>query len=175
MDLNQILESTITVCSNEWKYHAEMEIDFSPGLPRILCFSGDLGQVFLNIIVNSAHAIEKVVGETGGGMGKIVVRTQKTDFGVQVQISDTGGGIPEHIQDKVFDPFLKPKSVEERQDKVWLLHMGLSLTNTRVKSFLTLKTRWEQHSPLNCQSSEYDFGWRVICFSIQSTFIKALL
>ncbi|WP_051309308.1 ATP-binding protein [Desulfogranum japonicum] len=108
-DLNEILESTITVCRNEWKYHAKMEKEFSPDLPAILCFPGDLGRVFLNIIVNAAHAIEKAAGNQQGGLGKIIVRTQKTAFGVQVQISDTGSGIPEHIRDKVFDPFFTTK------------------------------------------------------------------
>ena len=57
VDINQILESTITVCKNEWKYLAEIETDFAPDLPLVDCFAGEISQVFLNIIVNGAHAI----------------------------------------------------------------------------------------------------------------------
>ena len=57
VDINRALESTITVAKNEWKYVAEMKTDFDPLLPPVPCFPGELNQVFLNIIINAAHAI----------------------------------------------------------------------------------------------------------------------
>ena len=56
-DINRCLDSTLTVCRNEWKYVADVETDFSGDLPHISCIPGDLNQVFLNLVVNAAHAI----------------------------------------------------------------------------------------------------------------------
>jgi two-component system, NtrC family, sensor kinase len=111
VDINKILESTITVCRNEWKYVAEMETDFAPGLPLIPCFAGEVSQVFLNIIVNGAHAIGDVTEGGSKGKGKISIRTGTVENGVQIRISDTGGGIPTEIQERVFDHFFTTKAL----------------------------------------------------------------
>jgi len=58
-DLNRALESTITVCSNAWKYVAEVDTDFDPKLPMINCLPDQLNQAILNLIINCAHAIEE--------------------------------------------------------------------------------------------------------------------
>lgn len=110
VDINRMLESTITVCKNEWKYVAEMETDFAPDLPLVPCFSGEISQAFLNIIVNGAHAISDVTEGGRKGKGKISIRTTITEnYSVQIRISDTGGGIPETIQDRIFDQFFTTK------------------------------------------------------------------
>src|SRR5579871_605903 len=57
MNINRAIESTVTVARNEWKYVAEMELDLAPDLPPAPCLPGDLNQVFLNLIINAAHAI----------------------------------------------------------------------------------------------------------------------
>ncbi len=112
IDINKIIDNTITVCRNEWKYVAEMETSFAPDLPMISCFQGDLSQVFLNLIVNAAHAIESdAAARTDSKMGKISIITKKFDGGVSIQISDTGGGIPVTIQERIFDPFFTTKPV----------------------------------------------------------------
>jgi two-component system, NtrC family, sensor kinase len=110
VDINKILESTITVCRNEWKYVAEMETDFAPDLPLTPCFAGEISQVFLNIIVNGAHAIGDFTEGGSKGKGKIAIRTSKQENRIQIRISDTGGGIPQEIQDRVFDPFFTTKA-----------------------------------------------------------------
>ena len=110
VDINKILESTITVCRNEWKYVAEMETDFAPDLPPALCFAGEISQVFLNIIVNGAHAIGDFTEGGSKGKGKISIRTSRNKTGLQIRISDTGGGIPKEIQDRVFAPFFTTKA-----------------------------------------------------------------
>lgn len=108
-DINKILENTITVCRNEWKYVAEMEQDLAADLRPVPCFSGDIGQVFLNIIVNGAHAIENFQKSHRNDMGTILVATRQLENGVQIRINDSGGGIPEDIQERVFDPFFTTK------------------------------------------------------------------
>jgi len=107
--INKILESTVTVSRNEWKYVAEMEMDFAADLPLVLCHASELSQVFLNIIVNSAHAIDDIKEESKKEMGKISIQTTKIPHGVEIRITDTGGGIPEEIQERVFEPFFTTK------------------------------------------------------------------
>ena len=76
-DLNRALDSTATVASNEWKYVAELRMDLDPDLPLVPCLPADLNQVFLNMIVNAAHAIGDVVGDGSNGKGVITVSTHR--------------------------------------------------------------------------------------------------
>lgn len=110
-DLNRALDSTLTVASNEWKYVAELVKDFDPNLPMTPCLPADLNQVFLNMIVNAAHAIADVVGEGGGRKGVITVRTRSAENAVEVEISDTGKGMTEEVKARIFDPFFTTKEV----------------------------------------------------------------
>jgi len=107
-DLNMALQSTITVARNEWKYVAEVEAGFAE-LPLVICNVGDLNQVFLNLLINAAHAIADVV--PNGGKGRITVRTAAEGDKVHISIADTGAGIPEDIRGKIFDPFFTTKEV----------------------------------------------------------------
>ncbi len=109
-DINKIIDSTATVCRNEWKYVAELTTDLSPDLPAIPCFAGEISQVILNIIVNAAHAIGDVTEGGSKGMGRISISTGRTDTGVRIRLSDTGGGIPEQIRNRIFDPFFTTKA-----------------------------------------------------------------
>jgi len=79
-------------------------------LPPVHCQVGELNQAFLNIIVNAAHAIAD--GPRGDDQrGLITVRTRVDGTDAVVEISDTGGGIPEAIRDHIFDPFFTTKEV----------------------------------------------------------------
>lgn len=106
ININLALENTLLVAHNSYKYIAELETQFG-NLPSIECFPGELNQVFLNLIVNAAHAIE----DSQKGHGKITVSTQATENGVEVRISDTGSGIPEAIRDRIYEPFFTTKDV----------------------------------------------------------------
>lgn len=108
-DLNRALESTLTVARNELKYVADVETDFRE-LPPVPCRLGDLNQVFLNLLVNAAHAIRDVVKDTGK-RGRIRVTTRQDGAHVKIAISDTGCGIPPEIREKIFDPFFTTKEV----------------------------------------------------------------
>ncbi len=111
-DVNQGLKTTISVSRNEWKYAAEMETDLDLDLPLVPCLPGELNQVFLNIIVNAAHAIEDHKEKTGrSDMGKIVVSTRLIDGFAEIRIQNSGSGITEEIQSKLFDPFFTTKEV----------------------------------------------------------------
>jgi PAS domain S-box-containing protein len=108
-DLNKALLSTLTVARNELKYVADVETDFGE-LPLVVCNISDLNQVFLNLLVNAAHAIGEAAKGTGE-KGKIRVRTVADGKTVLVSIMDTGCGIPEGIHSKIFDPFFTTKEV----------------------------------------------------------------
>jgi len=108
-DLNRALLSTLTVARNELKYVADVQTEFGD-LPLVVCNIGDLNQVFLNLLVNAAHAIGDVVKGTGG-KGTIRVRTVAEEKTVLVAITDTGAGIPEPIRNRIFDPFFTTKEV----------------------------------------------------------------
>ena len=105
IDVNRALENTLTVARNEYKYVADVETDFGE-LPTVEGYTGELRQVFLNLVVNAAHAI----GETGR-RGKITLRTRAGKDHVEITIADTGCGIPEEIRDKIFDPFFTTKGI----------------------------------------------------------------
>ena len=110
-DLNRALSSTITVCSNEWKYAAEVITDFDPDLPLVPCFPNQLNQVVLNLIVNAAHAIEDHNAEAPSTLGCITITTRQDGDWVEILVRDSGGGIPEEIQHLIFDPFFTTKKI----------------------------------------------------------------
>jgi PAS domain S-box-containing protein len=108
-DLNKALHSTLIVARNELKYVADVETDLGE-LPPVVCHLGDINQVFLNLLVNAAHAIKEVVKESGE-KGKILVQTRREGEMVRIAITDTGCGIPESIRTKIFEPFFTTKEV----------------------------------------------------------------
>ena len=97
------------MCIRDRKYVADVEEHYGR-LPPVLCHLGDLNQVFLNLMVNAAHAIGDVMEKTGK-KGRIVVRTRQDAEWVEIAIRDTGTGIPEAARDKIFDPFFTTKEV----------------------------------------------------------------
>jgi PAS domain S-box-containing protein len=111
VDLNHAIESTITVARNEWKYVADLETEFDPALPLIVCHVGEFNQVILNLIVNAAHAIADVVGKGGSEKGKIKVQTRNCPEWAEIRIQDTGSGIPEKVRARIFDPFFTTKEI----------------------------------------------------------------
>ena len=108
-DLNRALDSTLTVAYNEWKYVADLVTDFDPGLPLVFCLPAELNQVFLNMIVNAAHAMGDVLCD--GAKGTLTVRTRHNTDWVEISIGDTGGGMTEEVKSRIFDPFFTTKPV----------------------------------------------------------------
>lgn len=101
-DLARGLNSTLNIVSNEIKYKAEVVKEYSD-LPEVECLASQINQVFMNLLVNAAHAIEE--------HGTITVRTGIEDNGAWVAINDTGKGIDAETQKKIFDPFFTTKPV----------------------------------------------------------------
>lgn len=102
-DLHVGLDSTLNIAHNGIKYKAEVVKDYGE-LPLVRCNASQINQVFMNLIVNAAHAIEK--------QGRITIHTEKRDADwVCVEISDTGCGVPEAIKRRIFEPFFTTKEV----------------------------------------------------------------
>lgn len=109
-DLKRAIESTLNVSRNEYKYAAEMETDYDETMPPVECMVGELNQVVLNMVVNASHAIQDVVKDSGD-RGVIRVSTKHDNGWAEIRISDTGGGMPDHVKARVFEPFFTTKEV----------------------------------------------------------------
>lgn len=107
-NINQALETTLVVAHNEYKLLARVDAQFGE-LPEVKCNIGELNQVFLNLIVNAAHAVQDAGKDAAEGV--IGIRTSVADGLVEIGISDNGCGIPTEIANKVFDPFFTTKEV----------------------------------------------------------------
>jgi PAS domain S-box-containing protein len=124
VDLNAALRNTLIVARSTYKYVAEVTTELGD-LPPVVCNGGDVNQVFLNLIVNAAHAIEDRVGD-GDERGTITVRTRRDGEHVTVSIADTGAGIPADVAGRIFDPFFTTKDVGRGTGQ------GLAIARTMV-------------------------------------------
>lgn len=110
IDINKALQQIAAISKNEWKYVAELVMDLDSSNPVIAGYPGPLNQVFLNIIINAAHAIREQIGESGS-KGHITIRTAVSAHSAVITITDTGCGIPSENIQKIFDPFFTTKPV----------------------------------------------------------------
>jgi PAS domain S-box-containing protein len=107
-DLNHAIETTLTVARGEYKYWATIETRYTE-LPEVLCNVGELNQVFLNLIVNAAHAIEQSGKDSTSG--RISISSVSDGQSVTIVIADNGCGIPAENLERIFDPFFTTKEV----------------------------------------------------------------
>jgi len=103
VDLRQLLENTVSLCSNELKYYATLHREIED-LPPVACFPAQIEQVFVNLLVNASQAL-------GGRKGDITLRAAREGDGVVVSVRDTGGGISKENLSKLFLPFFTTKPV----------------------------------------------------------------
>lgn len=149
VDVNAGLANTVTVCRNEWKYVAEVHLDLAPDLPHVMGHAGDLNQVFMNLLVNAAHAVGDRL-RTGGAaladplpgsrdaalptdgaeraLGHITISTRFVDGEVLVRVRDDGTGIAPEVLPRIFDPFFTTKEVGRGTGQ------GLAITRNLVVS-----------------------------------------
>jgi len=118
-DINECLENTIAIAWNELKYKVTLERDFGE-LPPLKCHPQQLNQVFMNLLVNGAQAIEE--------KGVIKLKTWHNDKYIFVQIADDGCGIPEENLTRIFEPFFTTKKVGEGTG------LGMSISYDIVKA-----------------------------------------
>ena len=117
--INDCLDSTLNMARNEIKYVADVERDYDPALPLINCYPQKLNQVFMNLLVNAAHAIER--------HGTIHIKTRNEGGDIVVSISDTGKGIAPENLTRIFEPFFTTKEVGKGTG------LGLSISYDIIK------------------------------------------
>jgi two-component system NtrC family sensor kinase len=101
-DINDGLESTLNVVWSELKYKADVKREFGP-LPPVRCIAAQVNQVFMNLLVNAAQAIDS--------HGTITVRSGTEGDRAWVEIADSGHGMPPEVQKRIFEPFFTTKPV----------------------------------------------------------------
>jgi len=101
-DINDGIETTLNVVWNELKYKATVNKELG-NLPMVKCYPQQLNQVFMNLFVNAAQAIEK--------QGDISIATKADNGFVEIKIGDTGSGIDKENLSRIFDPFFTTKDV----------------------------------------------------------------
>jgi signal transduction histidine kinase len=123
-NLNQGIDSTLNIVNNEIKYKAEVVKDYGV-LPDVHCLPSELNQVFMNLLVNAAHAIT-------AERGLITIRSGVEPDGdrVWIEVSDNGSGIAKENLGRIFDPFFTTKPVGKGTG------LGLSLSYGIVKKHL---------------------------------------
>ncbi len=119
LDINKAIETTINILWNELKYKAEIVKQYGR-IPEIRCFPQKISQVFMNLLLNAAQAIEE--------QGVITISTQLAEKFVEIKIADTGCGIPKQNLNRLFDPFFTTKPVGTGTG------LGLSITYEIIKA-----------------------------------------
>lgn len=94
-DVHEGLESTLTLVAHELKRRINVMRDYGQ-VREIECVPNQLNQVFMNMLINAAQAIE--------GEGAIRIRTREEEGAIRISISDSGKGIAPEVLPKIFDP-----------------------------------------------------------------------
>lgn len=144
VDLHAGIDSTLNIVNNEIKYKADVVKHYGP-LPEVQCLPSEMNQVFMNLLVNAAHAIT-------AERGTITISTGVEGANAWVEVADTGAGIaPENLQ-RIFDPFFTTKPVGKGTG------LGLSLSygivqkhggRMEVSSELGVGTRFRVTIPIH--------------------------
>ena len=129
-DVQQGLESTLNVVWNELKYKCEVVKEFGK-LPLIQCLPSQLNQVFMNLLMNAAQAIEE--------HGVVTIRTGQEEDQIWVEIADSGKGIAPGNMPHLFDPFFTTKPVGQGTG------LGLSVSFNIIEKH---RGRFEVHSEI---------------------------
>ncbi len=103
VDIHAGLESTLTILGYKLKDGVRMTRIYDRSLPHIPAYGSELNQVWTNLIDNALDAM--------GGQGQLSIRTSREGDYMQVEIADTGPGIPADVQSRIFEPFFTTKDV----------------------------------------------------------------
>jgi two-component system NtrC family sensor kinase len=108
LNVNNILRKAIAITTHPAELqNIRIATNLSRDLPDIQADSDKLEQVFVNIIINAIHSMPE------GGELNVTTRITDDSKGIEIEISDTGCGIPEEHLSKLFDPFFSTKSIGE--------------------------------------------------------------
>jgi len=124
VDIRAPLDAAVKLATNEIRRRARLATNYADPLV-VMANEGQLGQVFLNLLTNAAHAIPE------GNVDAHEIRVQSSieNDKVIVEVSDTGSGIPSHLLGRVFEPFFSTKPVGQGTG------LGLSISHSIVAGF----------------------------------------
>ena len=132
-DVHELLHSTLMMFGDKIGKDGPVKVvkDLDKSLPELLCYPGDLNQVWTNIIDNAIQAMD--------GHGTLTLRTQReNEEMIRVEICDDGPGIPDDIVDRIFTPFFTTKPFGEGTglglDLAWRIVVEKHHGNLRVQS-----------------------------------------
>ena len=117
-DVHLGLENTLKVFTPRLKKGVDVVRRYDPHLPKICAHPGELNQVWTNLIDNAIYAMD--------GRGTLTVATRPYEDGIEVEIGDTGSGIPPEVQSRIFEPFFTTKKLGEGTG------LGLDITHRLV-------------------------------------------
>ncbi len=110
-------------------FNATMKTDFDESIGQINVVPQDIGRVILNLITNAFYVVnEKAKGKTIGYEPQVTVSTKKLEGKIEIRVKDNGNGIPDHIKEKIFQPFFTTKPTGQGTG------LGLSLSYDIVKA-----------------------------------------
>ncbi|NUL36919.1 sensor histidine kinase [Kosakonia sacchari] len=158
IDVRDVINTTVTVARNEWKYVAELETNIADNLPQLPCLRDMVGQAILNLVVNAAHAIADTLQEGVKEKGRIVISALQNGDYLEIRVEDDGSGIPAAIRERIFDPFFTTKAVGKGTGQ------GLAIVYSTVVDKHNGKIRCESAEgvgstfilqfPLNCRNED---------------------
>lgn len=111
VDINKLILDAVEISRNEWKYVANLSLNFSDQLSEIFGVATELSQALLNIIINASQAIKEALRKEMINFGKITISTSENDQYVHIEVIDNGCGFDDAIRDKAFDLFFTTKEI----------------------------------------------------------------
>ena len=146
-DLNALADEFVRLSyhglrAKDKTFNADFKLDLDPNLPKVNVVASDIGRVILNLVNNAFYAANEKAkstpqpsrnigtGSEGGEVYKpeVIVSTKKTENGIELSVQDNGNGIPDHIKEKIFQPFFTTKPTGQGTG------LGLSLSYDIVKA-----------------------------------------
>jgi len=137
VDIHELIEATLYVIHDDSKHDIEIEKEFDETLPKIKCFPQKLTQVLINLLVNSAQAIEEK-GLISIKTERVKTRLRGNEPKIRITLSDNGCGIQAEKLNQIFDPFYTTKSVKTGTG------LGLSIAYDIIKAHggrITVKSK----------------------------------
>lgn len=128
VNLNEVIKGALTLARGQYKHLADINLDLEAS-SKVKASASEIGQVFVNMIVNASQAFEEKKRLEGRavGMGTIEIESRNIGRKVRVSVKDNGQGIPESIKHRVFDPFFTTKEVGKGTGQ------GLAITHNIVE------------------------------------------
>lgn len=120
-DIAFCLEEALKICWNKLKHTVTVTRNYDPDLPGVMADCRRLEQVFINLFINAADAMEMA----GVHDGQLIITTEKVHHSVIIKIQDTGPGIPRSHLDSIFSPFFTTKKTGKGTGLGLLISRGI--------------------------------------------------